>query len=280
MAFNRMFTLLEFFLFLVKLKCPKTIKQLAVKILLGKNKMASIEEKFRAELEVFKSEVESSLQFLYSFNALKMRIREDNEFLESINRAPLFWRTQLGAMQTSLFITLGRIFDCNSRHNVYKLLSLAENGCEEIFSKDALAKRKRKRSENADEWLPEYLANVHEPKEFEFSRLKQLVKKRNNIYDAKYKIIRNKIFAHKELTDPIRVEKLFAKTNMRELEQICIFLMRLQVTLWMLTENGRKPVLRPSTYSIKSIRKKQLKDKAHERIVFEVFQKLGDSYKA
>lgn len=241
--------------------------------------MASIEDKFIAELEVFRGEANASLQFHYALSALRIRLSEDKKFRMSMNEASLTWRTVMGGLQTSLFIVLGRVFDHKAKHNVYKVLSLAEHGCDEIFSKEALARRKRKLSANADEWLEGYLKEVYVPKEEDFVRLRKLVEKRNAIYDNRYRRIRNKVFAHKEATAPADVEKLFKKTNLRELELLCVFLKKLHLTFQELTINGKKPILRPSTYSIREIRRTKKIDsyvslEPHERVALEVFHKL------
>ncbi len=66
--------------------------------------------------------------------------------------------------------------------------------------------------------------------------------------------LRHKLFAHKEVSDRNGVQGLFAKTNIREFERLLIFQSRLHEALWQLFHNGRKPVLRPTRYSVKSMR--------------------------
>lgn len=67
----------------------------------------------------------------------------------------------------------------------------------EIFSKDALADRKRRLSANADEWLAEYLRTAYEPTSEDFRRLKQHVAVRRRIYESNYKALRHAVFAHR-----------------------------------------------------------------------------------
>ena len=127
--------------------------------------MTIIEENFLKELEVFRGEAEGAMQFLYALTALQVRINEDREFRRALNRAPLTWRTIMGGLQTTFFIILGRIFDHTAKHNVYRTLSLAGDGRKTIFSKQALANRKRSQSKNADEWLGDFLLDVYVPKQ-------------------------------------------------------------------------------------------------------------------
>ena len=124
--------------------------------------MSNPENKFIRELEVFRTEAQAGAQFLYgqlSFNSI---VSKRKTSLKAVNTTPLFWNTAMGAFQTAFFITLGRIFDQKSPHNIDRLLKLAQEN-REIFSKKALANRKRKASPNADEWLPEYLETSYEP---------------------------------------------------------------------------------------------------------------------
>ncbi len=77
---------------------------------------------------------------------------------------------------------------------------------------------------------------------------------RRRIYESKYRPLRHKLFAHKQAADHADVEALFAKTNIRELQQLMVFLTRFHEALWQLLHNGRKPNLRPARYSVKRMR--------------------------
>lgn len=122
-----------------------------------------------------------------------------------------------------------------------------------MFSKEALAERKRKQSPNADEWLPEYLKTVYVPSSEDFRRLKRHVAQRRKIYELNYKPVRHKVFAHRSVSSRDEIADLYSKTNIRELQQLLVFLRRLHETLWQLYFNGHKPVLRPARFSVKRI---------------------------
>ena len=111
--------------------------------------MIQPEENFANELEVFRTEAESGIQYFYSYLAVHAVAGEHKEVHRLLNRAPLFWNIALGALQTSTFIALGRVFDQKSKHNVDRLLKIAQSNMA-IFSKEALAGRKRNGSNNAD----------------------------------------------------------------------------------------------------------------------------------
>ncbi len=215
--------------------------------------MIQPEDVFADELEVFRTEAELGIQFFYSYLAVDAVAGEHKDVHRLLNRAPLFWNTALGALQTSTFIALGRVFDQKSKHNLDRLLKIAQSNMA-IFSKEALAGRKRRINANADDWIDEYLRDVYVPNADDFRRLRRHVAKRRTVYEDNYRALRHKIFAHKEISAQEDVQALFSKTNVRELQQLLIFLRRLHEALWQLYHNGHKPTLRPARYSVKRIR--------------------------
>lgn len=215
--------------------------------------MTSPEAEFDRELEFFRKDAEQAIQFFYAWLTVNSVAAEDKRIFRLLNQAPLFWNTALGALQTSSFIALGRVFDQSSPHNVDRLLGSAQQH-PGIFSKAAFAERKRRESANADEWLDEYLRDVYLPTPDDFRRLRKYVARRRKIYASNYRDLRHKVFAHTVCSDPRDAEALFAKTNVRELQQLLTFLSRLEKALWHLFHNGRKPNLRPVRYSVKRIR--------------------------
>jgi hypothetical protein len=216
--------------------------------------MTSPETEFTRELDVFYAQVQSAIQFFYSWLTVLTVASDDKRVYQFLNQRWLFWNTVLGALQTASFIALGRIFDQDpSTHNIDRLLRIARTNLT-IFSKEALAERKRRTSPNADKWLTEYLCRVYVPTADDFRRLSRHVDARRKVYENNYRPLRHKLFAHKQLLDPADIKALFAKTKIRELQQLLIFLSRLYDALWELLHNGWKPNLRAARYSVKAIR--------------------------
>lgn len=215
------------------------------------------EDMFTDELEVFRTEVESAIQFFYAYLTINAALEDNKKALDLVNKTPLFWRTNIGALQTAFFITLGRIFDQKSQHNVDKLLGIAQKQSV-IFSAKALEARKRDGSANAEQWIYGYMKDVYLPTAHDFRRLRGYVKKYRRIYENGYRDIRKKIYAHKELSKLEDVQRLYAKTNIREMQKLFIFLNRLCQALWQLFNNGRKPTLKPMKYSVASMRKAEI----------------------
>lgn len=237
-----------------------------------KQKMKDYIKEFEDELEIFRKETQSGTQFFYSYLAINAVIGDDKQALDAVNETPLFWATNIGALQTAFFIVLGRIFDQKSAHNIDKLLNIAQKN-PEIFSKASLGKRKRQGNSFEPEWLPEYLNRAYEPTFKDFRRLRKHVRNYRKIYERNYRDIRRKIYAHKELSDRFDIKELYRKTRLGELEKIFVFLNKLYESLWELFLNGRKPVLRPMRYSVIQIKNKRRSDwqsrGVHEKIVGE-----------
>ena len=80
--------------------------------------------------------------------------------------------------------------------------------------------------------------------QLDFRGLRTEVSERRKIYEARYRDVRNKIFAHKELSDRDEMNAVFAKASIDDLKAIFGFLHALHGALWELLHNGRRPELR------------------------------------
>jgi hypothetical protein len=233
----------------------------------------SVEEQFERELEVFRTEAETAAQFFYAFLAIHASAAAEQKVHRLLNTAPLFWKTILGSLQTASFVALGRVFDQNSTHNVDRLLKLAQDN-PQMFSKAAFARRRKGPATTPPHWLNDYLKHVYVPKPADFRRLRGYVSKHRKIYVEKYRPLRHQIFAHKILSDAAAVSALFAKTDIREMERMLVFMMSLYNALWQLFANGIRPALRTHRYSVNRMRDRAAKgvrgNSVHERLVFEV----------
>ena len=158
---------------------------------------------FKRELEIFRTEGDAAVQFFYTWQTVNAVAGSDQSVHRALNRAPLFWNTSLGALQSATLVTLGRMFDPDPKnHSITRLLSLAHSNLE-LFSKEALAERKRELSANADEWLQEYLKGIYVPNSDDFRRLKRHVSVRRRTYEENYRPLRHQFFAHRSASQRI-----------------------------------------------------------------------------
>jgi len=159
------------------------------------------------------------------------------------------------------------------------ILRLTYESREHVFSKHALAGRKRAGSDNADEWLAAFMERASAPAIADFKRLSRLVKKYRRIYETQYQAIRNKTLAHTEIVDDTELAALYAKTNIRDLERLLIFLNKFHEALWELFYNGRRPRLRPMRFSSRSLTRTKMADlrkhAVHEDIVSQTRESLA-----
>lgn len=211
------------------------------------------DERFKRELEIFRTEEEAGTQFFYAYLAIHSVAYKNKGVHALLNTAPLFWNTCAGALQTAAFIALGRVFDQDSAHNVDRVLRLAQDN-PLIFPREALGRRKQGNNVDRPEWVDDYLRDAYEPTPRDFRRLRTHVKKKRRTYETKYRVVRDKFFAHKEISDQSDVTIVFGKGSNRELQQLFAFLGSLHDALWQLFYNGRKPLLRPMRYSVKRMR--------------------------
>jgi hypothetical protein len=204
---------------------------------------------FEQELEILRTEAEAAAQFLYAYLAIHMTAERNPEVVDLLNTAPLFWNTALGALQTSAFIVLGRVFDDDKdSHRVDRLLRLATDNLQ-IFTLDALAVRKQGNNPTRPDWLDDYMSTVYVPSVTDFQQLQKKVDEHRAVYRAKYKPIRNKVFAHKDIVSNANVHSLFSQTNIYEWQTLTLFLQSLHNTIWQLYVNGIKPELQEPPHS-------------------------------
>lgn len=216
-------------------------------------------EAFEHELEIFRTEAEAAAQFFYAYLSVHETAGRQPSVLRFLNATPLFWNTNLGALQASTFIVLGRIFDQDSPHNIDRVLRIARDH-QEIFSLKALAARKQGKSATRPDWLDEYLTTSYVPTPEEFRRLRKEVSKQRNIYVSKYRDIRHKVVAHKVVVGSAEVGALFANTDVRELQLLITFTLSLHEILWQLYFNGKKPRLRRQRYSVRAMRNRPTRE--------------------
>jgi hypothetical protein len=69
--------------------------------------MATPEQRFIRELEVFRTEAQAGAQFLYGYLAFNSILSEKRKALNAVNKTPLFWNTAAGPLQIAFLLCLG-----------------------------------------------------------------------------------------------------------------------------------------------------------------------------
>jgi len=197
---------------------------------------------FEEELSHFRNQAEGTTQIFGAFIGINNSISLWPEIRDAIQPAALFWNTIIAALQTSVFIGLARMFDHGSEHNIYRLIALAQGnpvkGEACPLSVSALRLRKRGNSPSDPEWLDNFIAGISDPSADDFRSLRKSVDERRRVYERKYRPIRHRHYAHSETIDKAELSKLFAQTNIGEIESLLDFVCALHEALIESFNNG------------------------------------------
>jgi hypothetical protein len=185
-------------------------------------------------------EIGGAINTFHSYNEINA-FGAEGDNCQAMQRHAHFWMIQTYSLQATLFLVLGRIFDKRQdSHSIHKLLT-ATVAHPEFFSRTAFSARVAARLSGP---LPGWVNEVKEPTAANLKRLDEALIPYAQKYDQVYKPIRSKVFAHRELIDGGRLADLFAKTQIKEIEEILRFLYDLKGVLHELFQNGTEPVFR------------------------------------
>jgi hypothetical protein len=235
-------------------------------------KMTDDEATFADELEIFRRTAEEASQYLYAYLAIQRCANERNRVLKQMQRNSLFWLTVTSSLQAALVVTLGRVFDQGSTHNLDRLIGFAQQR-RSLFSRPYLAARKR--GDGADPpWLKSFISEAYEPTAADFRDVRRRVARLRRVYERAYRVLRNRLFAHCEVADAAETNRLFSLTNVEQLKRLVVSLLSLHESLWGLFMDGRRPSFRRLRYSAKPERgidawSSVAVVRPHERIVLQ-----------
>jgi AbiU2 len=159
-----------------------------------------------------------------------------------MNRS-LFWRVALQGTIVSTFITMGRIFDDGTKHNIGRIRKVVDR-TPGIFSIECLKQRKR-RLPGLD--VDEYVEGKHALEPLRAQAMLAEIDRWQGVYSTRYKGIRHSL-AHKKFGTIEQVNALLAKTDIEEMKAMCAFLHALWHALDQLYQDGQDPVLRPRAF--------------------------------
>jgi hypothetical protein len=191
-------------------------------------------------LKLFRDEVTTASWSFFAWKAFNNIASADEDVYRAINETALTWNIVTHSLQSTFFITLGRLFDVDGdAFSVHALLRESINNIDQ-FSNDAL--RTRKINENkgmVPDWLDKYIEDAYEPTEQDFLRLRGEISKVQAQYEEIYRPIRNKVIAHKDRETLENVNELFGKTNVTQIQDFIIFLHQIENIVFQLLYNGK-----------------------------------------
>jgi hypothetical protein len=86
--------------------------------------MALTPAEYWNEVQLLSTEIEEAVIIFHTYEEINRRAVQDALILKTLNKDALFWRTQRQCLQTSLFVTLSRIFDLEAHaHTIHTLVN-------------------------------------------------------------------------------------------------------------------------------------------------------------
>lgn len=226
---------------------------------------------FERQLKNLEHESNVIANYVYAEMALQHAASKSPKLLSRMNMTPTFWNACNAAFQSAAYIALGRVFDTkNSRYSIEELLKSVEKEIH-LFQRPALEKRKRDAFQGDQSWLTGYLDKAHYLSLKDVAHLRKKVAEYRLIYEKAVMPVRHQYLAHRSTHDHSAVQALYQKGKVKELWRLSTFLIKLHLALREQHLNGRKPVLRPTRYSVRSIYDSETsRTGAHEYIVHDV----------
>jgi hypothetical protein len=197
------------------------------------------DEEYRRALDLMFIEVNDAVQVFYTYLAMSELATEDRKLFQTLNRDPLFWSIQAYCLQTTFFIIFFRIFDpASDAHSIYAFLKATREN-PKLFSRTALAKRKR------DSGLPydvceEFVRSAWEPTQDDLNHIATPLKGCKSRFEDVYQPIRSRVFAHGILKDPERAQ-LISMAQIQEIIGMLTALQKVVKGLTQLYQDGTRP---------------------------------------
>jgi hypothetical protein len=204
--------------------------------------ISNSEIEFEERLNTLFNDSRACAVFLYTELTIHHLAANNNKTFERINGHSAFWNGILGALQSSAFVALGRIYD-NDRHSnsALQLLRFAEKNIG-IFRRSYIERRKI-RFGSAKDVAKVYASEAYELPRGGLTSLRTEFDANRQFYVNRIQPIRHNVIAHAgRLTKKDR-DELFENLFIRELESVAVFPLRLYEALYQLYFDGREPRL-------------------------------------
>jgi hypothetical protein len=188
---------------------------------------------------IFSGEVTNATWSFFVWKSFNNVVSVDRDIYRAINENALSWNIINHSLQSTFFITLGRLFDIDGdAFSVHSLLRCCIAHIDQ-FSLDNLRQRKIKGNDGKEpDWLEGYMADAYQPVVEDFQRLRGEVSKQQKIYEEIHRPIRHRVIAHKEVDSIENVGELFGKTNIGQIQDFINFLHQIQNIVFDLLFNG------------------------------------------
>ncbi|MFG6179588.1 hypothetical protein ACGTN6_20305 [Halomonas sp. THAF12] len=191
-------------------------------------------------LKLYQDEVATATWTFYAWKHLNNIGSNDRAVRRGLNRNAATWNVITHSLQTTFFITIGRLFDIDG--DAFSVHAFLRFCIENVDQFDAQHIRERKMTDQngiEPDWLEDYMGRVYEAKEEDFQRLRGEVAKRQKRYEEIYRPIRNKVMAHKEVASLSNVTEIFGRTNIGEIQDFLTLFGQVENIIFDLMHNGK-----------------------------------------
>jgi hypothetical protein len=176
--------------------------------------------------------------------SIRTLLTDDPDTKRVVSLTPLFWSTTLSATQTSLVMTLTRIFEHKSNYSINSIMKMIAEHGEILFSADAINARRFKAvpSEQRSKIFRYPIIPVRSsPSPTLAKEIAKQLKKHRDHYDKQLMVLRDKWFAHRELNEEDIYGYLVNAMHPEPIQDMLDFLLVFHQQLFQLYWNGMIP---------------------------------------
>jgi hypothetical protein len=201
-------------------------------------------------IENLRHEVETAIRTFYAFDKV-MQLMSEQYYVDLFNKNLYFWKITISALQTKMFIALGRLYDdSNDAFSFHSFMKICRENISE-FNRDNFEKRRQKEFTERPDWLDDYLKDAYFADIDDIHELSKLAQPHNKRMKGLYKEIRSKVFAHAIHTDESVISNLFMGTKYEEIENALKALWSIYNQIWQMYHNAREPMFKIEDYPYK-----------------------------
>lgn len=197
-------------------------------------------EDIKRLLVIFRDELDTASQAFYAWKAINNLASSNKDIYYLLDKNALSWNIITYSLQSTFFITLGRLFDLDGKaFSIHALLRACIDNIDQ-FSKEAIRNRKLKYFDgNEPFWLNKYMEDSYVPVLKDFQILRGETSKKQKEYEDVYRPIRHQVIAHTDKQTIENVDELFGKTDVGQIEGILHFLYEIEMIVYQLLEDGQ-----------------------------------------
>ncbi|CEP37914.1 MULTISPECIES: AbiU2 domain-containing protein [unclassified Halomonas] len=197
-------------------------------------------DKVEEALKLYRDEVATATWAFYAWKHLNNIGSNDRAVRSGLNRNAATWNVITHSLQTTFFITIGRLFDIDGdAFSVHAFLRFCIENIDQFASQRIRERKMTDQNGVEPEWLEGYMEKVYEAKERDFQRLRGEVAKHQRRYEEIYRPIRNKFMAHKEIASLSNVTEIFGRTNIGEIQSFLALFGQIENIVFDLMHNGK-----------------------------------------